>query len=131
MTENQLFAMFHACIDDDKKKAILKSLLSNKGTCQVVFYTIAFGMGVDVPDVRTIIHYGPLTDVDDCFQESGRAGRDRKPSEAIRFQYPGCLFGHVTNKMKEYCKLSTEKCRQVELLRHFPSSAQDHLDTCI
>jgi hypothetical protein len=31
--------------------------------------------------------------------------------------------------MKEYCKLSTDKCRRVELLRHFPSSATDHIDT--
>ena len=72
-------------------------------------------MGVDVPDVHTIIHYGPSTDVDDYFEESGHAGRDGKPSEAII--------------MKEYCKLSTDKCRRVELLRHFPSSAEDHLDT--
>ncbi len=128
-TETRLLAMFHARIDDNDKKAILKSLVATEGTCRVVFCTIAFGMGVDVPNVRTIIHYGPSTDVDDYFQESGRAGRDGKPSEAIIFQYPGCLLGHVTNKMKEYCKLSTDKCRRVELLRHFPSSATDHIDT--
>ena len=52
-TENRLFAMFHAQIDEDDKKAILKSLLVAGGTCRVVFCTIAFGIGVDVPNVHT------------------------------------------------------------------------------
>ena len=120
--------MFHARIDEDDKKAILKSLLVADGTCRVVFCTLAFGMDVDVPNVRTVIHYGPSTDVDDYFQESGCAGRDGTPSEALIFHYPGCLLGHVTKKMKEYCKLTDDKCRRVELLSHFPSSATECID---
>lgn len=62
-TENRIFAMFHARIDEDDKKTILKSLVQSDGICRVVFCTIAFGMGVDVPNVRTVIHYGPSTDI--------------------------------------------------------------------
>ena len=130
-TENRLFAMFHARIDEDDKKTILKSLLLADGTCRIFFCTTAFGMGVDVPNVRTAIHYGPSADVDDYFQESGRVGRDGKASEAVIFQYPGCLLGHVTDKMKQYCKLDSYKCRRVELLRHFPSSATEHVDATV
>ena len=130
-TENRLFAMFHAHIDEDDKKTILKSLILADGTCRVIFCTVAFGMGVDVPNVRTVIHYGPSTDADDYFQESGCASRDDKASEAMIFQYPGCLLGHVTNKMKGYCKLSADKYRRAELLRHFPSSATAHIDSAI
>jgi superfamily II DNA helicase RecQ len=46
--------MFHARIDDDDKKAILKSLVATEGTCRVVFCTIAFGMGVHVPNLMYI-----------------------------------------------------------------------------
>ena len=46
-------------------------------------------LGVDVPNIRTVIHYGPSMDIDDYFQESGRAGRDGKASEAVMFNYPG------------------------------------------
>ena len=87
--------------------------------------TTVFGMGVDVPNVHTVIHYSPPTDVDDYFQESGRAGRDGKSSEAVIFQYTGCLLGHVTNKLKGYCKLSTDEYRRAELLRYFLSSATE------
>ena len=74
---------------------------------------------------RYTYHY-PLWSLYRCRgQESGDAGRDGK----FIFQYPGSLLGHVTNRMKEYCKLSTDKCRWVELLPHFPSSAKDYIDT--
>ena len=53
------------------------------------FSTIAFGMGVDIPDVRTIIHYGPCSDIESYFQESGLAGRDGKESIALLYVYQG------------------------------------------
>ena len=53
--------------------------------------------------------------------------RDGTP-EAVIFHYPGCLLGHVTKKMKGYCKLTEDKCRRVELLGHFPSSATECID---
>lgn len=49
-------------------------------------------MGVDIPNVRTVIHFGPSSDIDDYFQECGRAGRDGSESEAALFMCPGCLL---------------------------------------
>lgn len=42
--------------------------------------TIAFGMGLDSPNLRKVIHLGPSSDVESYVQESGRAGHDGKPS---------------------------------------------------
>ena len=56
-------------------------------------------MGVDVPNVCTVIHFGPASDVDDYFQESGRAGRDGVQSSVVLYLYPGSLFGHVSKVM--------------------------------
>ena len=120
---SRLFAMYHARVDEDDKKEILAVFQPTDGTCRILFSTIAFGMGVDIPDVRIIIHYGPCSDIESYFQESGRAGRDGKESIALLYVYPGSLLGHVDKSMKAYCTLEEGKCRREELLKHFPGES--------
>ena len=118
-TCNRLFAMYHARIDDEDKQAILESMADQNGKCRILFFTIAFGMGVDIVNIRTVIHFGPSAGVEEYLQETGRAGRDGALSNAILYFYPGCLFGHVSSEMKTYCKLDSDKCRRASLLRPF------------
>ena len=63
-------------------KEILKQLCLRENIVRDVFATVAIGMGVDIPDIRQIIHIGPPISVKTYFQETGRAGRDSKPSFA-------------------------------------------------
>jgi superfamily II DNA helicase RecQ len=60
-------------------------LCSKEGIVRVVFATVAIGMGVDIRDIRQIIHIGPRSSVKAYFQETGRAGRDGKPSTALLY----------------------------------------------
>lgn len=115
---NRLFAMYHARIDNSDKTEILSSLKDPAGKCRVLFCTVAFGMGVNIPDIRYIIHYGPPTDIDDYYQECGRAGRDGSESFAILYLFGGCTIGRISPKMKEYCKLS-KGCLRKFLLQQF------------
>ena len=71
---SSVVATYHARVADDNKGLITESLMTPTGSCHVLFSTTAFGMGVDVPNIRTVIHFGPSSDVDDYFQETGRAG---------------------------------------------------------
>jgi Werner syndrome ATP-dependent helicase len=65
---------YHAGRTVADRRAVHKAFLADK--LQVVVATIAFGMGIDKPDVRNVIHYGAPRDVPSYYQEVGRAGRD-------------------------------------------------------
>jgi DNA topoisomerase-3 len=74
-------ATYHAGLTGAARDRVQTSFLS--GGLQVIVATIAFGMGVDKADVRTVIHTGLPGSVEGYYQEIGRAGRDGKPSRAI------------------------------------------------
>ena len=81
----RLVDMFCACTTTPVKNAILQSFCSTNSTLRVVVATVAFGMGLDCPNVRRVIHWGPSSDVEQYLQETGRAGRDGLPAQAILY----------------------------------------------
>ncbi|GGH36605.1 hypothetical protein GCM10010973_30650 [Cribrihabitans marinus] len=74
-----------------------------EGGLQVIVSTIAFGMGVDCPRVRLVLHTGPSASLEAYAQEAGRAGRDKKPATCILLHDPEehdrrlglCAQGHL------------------------------------
>ena len=75
---------YHAGLDD--RAAAQDEFMS--GRARVVVATIAFGMGIDKPDVRFIIHFHPPRTLENYYQEAGRAGRDGLPARCILFHAP-------------------------------------------
>jgi DNA topoisomerase III len=74
-------AAYHAGMDPNARAQAQAQFLS--GTCSVIVATVAFGMGIDKPDIRTIIHTAAPASLEAYYQEIGRAGRDAKPSHAV------------------------------------------------
>lgn len=74
-------APYHAGLDAGTRDRVQRAFLSGK--LDVVVATVAFGMGIDKADVRTVIHAALPGSVEAYYQEIGRAGRDGKPSRAV------------------------------------------------
>ena len=117
---NRVVDMFHSCTEPCIKDSILKLFAMVNSNLWLLIATVAFGMGVDVPNIRTIIHFGACGDIESYVQAVGRAGRDGKHSNAIIFVRKSKK--HIDTQIKTYIE-NTTICRRTILFRGFGFSS--------
>ena len=80
---------YHGGMDAERRKAVHEAFVKEANPCIVA--TVAFGMGIDKADIRTVIHYGVPKTIEEYYQQTGRAGRDGLPSKCVLFWNAGDL----------------------------------------
>ncbi|NTW22598.1 ATP-dependent DNA helicase RecQ [Candidatus Falkowbacteria bacterium] len=85
LSQRYATSIYHGKMDPRERSE--QSRLFLEGENRVMVCTSAFGMGIDKPDVYTIIHYSIPGSLEAYIQESGRAGRDSRPAKAILFNW--------------------------------------------
>ena len=119
-SRNRLFAQFHAEYPQHEKDRILDEIIQGVCKTRVLFVTVAFGIGVDIPDIRKVIHIGVPKTMEEYFQETGRAGRDGKEAVATLY-YNGRDIAKGKNPVDEVMRelATTNKCKREIILRYF------------
>lgn len=132
--ENRLFTQFHAQYPAKEKERIVEGLTLGTSKLRIIFATVAFGIGLDLKNIRQIIHIGVPCSMEEYFQEAGRAGRDGLPSKAHVFFNSYDISKarkNLSTVMREYVK--DDKCKREMIMGYFgfePPPPREEVHEC-
>lgn len=137
-------AAYHAGLTTERRSDVQEAF--QRDDLQIVVATVAFGMGINKPNVRFVVHFDIPRNIESYYQETGRAGRDGLPAEAVLFFDPADMVWlrrmleekepgpvrdvetHKLNAMGAFAEAQT--CRRLVLLNYFGEGRQEPCGNC-
>ncbi|MDV7106228.1 ATP-dependent DNA helicase RecQ [Vibrio sp. TH_r3] len=137
-------ASYHAGLDSDERAYVQEAF--QRDDIQIVVATVAFGMGINKPNVRFVLHFDIPRNIESYYQETGRAGRDGLPAEAMMLFDPADMGWlrkileekpegeqkrvetHKLNAMSAFAEAQT--CRRQVLLNYFGEYRHEPCGNC-
>ena len=118
--ENLLIEMFHKCTHDTSKQRILSNFSKVNSSIRCIVATVALGMGIDIPDVRLVVHIGCPKSVISYWQKAGRCARDGQQGYSLILYDNFTAALKTTDKdMSQLVKNAAEKCIRQQILDVF------------
>ncbi len=131
--QNYSILAYHGGMEHSVRQSVQESFI--RGNTDIVVATVAFGMGIDKPDVRFVVHYNIPKNIESYYQETGRAGRDGMNAEAVMLYDPSDIGkvrflieqgNNPAQQQVEHQKLTAmaafaeaQTCRRQVLLHYF------------